>query len=182
MRVLLVFLAVATARAAAEADLLKQIDGLTSSTFGFWQRHGLDAEYGGFHGTLSRDGTPIRPTKKGLVQTARHLWAFSAYHQQHGGTPAADMAASAYSFLTTHLLDAPSSMFHWSVSRDGTQVVDGRKVLYGQWFAIYGISKYAEVFGNGAAKEAARACLDAMDAAYHNSTTGGCAHVAMGRC
>lgn len=181
MRLLLVFLAVATARAAAPVDLRGQINGLASTTFGFWQRHGLDTQHGGFHGTLGRDGTPLKPTKKGLVQTARHLWAFSAYHQQHGSTSptntsspsAADMAAAAYSFLTRHLLHAPSNMFHWSVSRDGTKVVDGRKVLYGQWFAVYGLSKYAEVFGSMAAKKAARACLDAVEAAYHNKTTGG---------
>lgn len=60
------------------ADLKSQIKQdigfLKSNVFSFWQQHGLDSEFGGFHGTLDRTGSPVSSTEKGLVQQARHTW------------------------------------------------------------------------------------------------------------
>ena len=38
------------------------------NVFQFWLQHGPDQQYGGFHGTLDRQGSPISPTNKTLVQ------------------------------------------------------------------------------------------------------------------
>lgn len=40
---------------------------LASNVFSFWQQHGLDSEYGGFHGTLDRAGTAVAPTSNLLA-------------------------------------------------------------------------------------------------------------------
>lgn len=42
--------------------------------YDFWQQHGPDEQFGGFHGTLDLSGTPVAPTYKGIVQEARHVW------------------------------------------------------------------------------------------------------------
>jgi hypothetical protein len=55
-------------------ELVQDIAALRSGEYGFWTCHGLDAQHGGFHGTVSRDGTPIKPDAKGLVQQTRHIW------------------------------------------------------------------------------------------------------------
>jgi mannose/cellobiose epimerase-like protein (N-acyl-D-glucosamine 2-epimerase family) len=47
---------------------------LGSCCLSFWQQHGLDSEFGGFHGTLDRAGTPVSPTNKGLIEQTRHIW------------------------------------------------------------------------------------------------------------
>ncbi|KAF8072807.1 Cellobiose 2-epimerase [Scenedesmus sp. PABB004] len=67
-----------------QADLLAQVRGdvaaLRESVHGFWACHGLDEpRFGGFRGTLSLDGAPTPPEEKGLVQQARHAWAFATY-------------------------------------------------------------------------------------------------------
>lgn len=44
------------------------IADMRKSLFQFWLQHGPDEQYGGFHGTVDRQGSPISPTNKTLVQ------------------------------------------------------------------------------------------------------------------
>lgn len=60
--------------AISKESIVDGINSLIDNVFSFWQRFGLDAEHGGFHGTLDRAGAAVTPTSKGLVQQARHLW------------------------------------------------------------------------------------------------------------
>jgi hypothetical protein len=55
-------------------SILQDIGLLKANVFSFWQRHGLDPQHGGFHGTLDLAGAAVDPTSKGLVQQARHQW------------------------------------------------------------------------------------------------------------
>src|SRR5581483_10323113 len=70
------------ALAARLAGLRARLDALGRETFAFWQAHGPDAQHGGFYGTLDRRGDSVAPTDKGLIQTARHLWAMSTWYQR----------------------------------------------------------------------------------------------------
>jgi hypothetical protein len=56
------------------ADTLKDLAAIRRSVYNFWACNGLDAAYGGFYGTLLRDGSPTAPEEKGLVQGTRHAW------------------------------------------------------------------------------------------------------------
>jgi mannobiose 2-epimerase len=159
------------------AAILQDLDSLTKSTFEFWQQHGLDAKYGGIHSTLDKAGQSIEPENKGIVQTARHVYAFSIYHKYHpnqSGSPSPkEMADSAYEFLMSNHLDKDSGLFHWMATREG-DVFQDNKVLYGQWFAIYALSTYADVFSSQEALEAALACFQGMDkAGWHDPISGG---------
>lgn len=64
----------------AAGSVLDDIHYIRQQIHSFWQRHGPDVRYGGFHGTLDRSGAAILPTAKDLVQETRHIWcACSAY-------------------------------------------------------------------------------------------------------
>lgn len=68
----------AAAQAATSLQLLgairADVDFLRTNVWRFWARHGLDQQHGGFHATLSRNGSAVAPTDKGLVQQTRHAW------------------------------------------------------------------------------------------------------------
>lgn len=67
---------------------IELVDAMAADMLAFWATHGPDLSYGGYHPTLARDGAPIEPSMKGLVQHSRHLWAFSAIHQAQLTSPA----------------------------------------------------------------------------------------------
>ncbi|KAL4440589.1 hypothetical protein ABPG75_003590 [Micractinium tetrahymenae] len=69
--------------------------------------------------------------------------------------------------------DAGEGQFAWEVSRDGSKVVHPEKVLYGQAFAILGLSRYARAAGNGAAADLAWQVFSSVDAARHDPQLGG---------
>ena len=56
------------------ADTIKDLAAIRRSVYNFWACNGLDEAYGGFHGTLQRDGSSTAPADKGLVQGTRHAW------------------------------------------------------------------------------------------------------------
>jgi hypothetical protein len=49
-----------------------------------------------------------------------------------GMPSSAEMAKSAYQFVTAHM-SRPDGLFNWLVSREGSTVVQNNIVLYGQW-------------------------------------------------
>ncbi|EFJ52481.1 hypothetical protein VOLCADRAFT_86621 [Volvox carteri f. nagariensis] len=63
-----------------ESDVLALARELFIEMHCFWSNFGPDNRYGGFYATLGRQGNPIQPTAKGVVQQARHLYFFSAHH------------------------------------------------------------------------------------------------------
>ncbi|WIA09790.1 hypothetical protein OEZ85_009165 [Tetradesmus obliquus] len=230
------------------ADTLTDLAAIRRSVYHFWACNGLDEAYGGFHGTLQRDGSPTPPADKGLVQGTRHAWAFSTFHL-HGyrhaeagskrsstcsahaplqdvveaGSTAAErpsaaaaavygqtstgqsdddstagagqpplegdeatmlghkqrrptsqqLARSAFEFVVSSLLLPDTGLLAWMASRNGSSILQDNTVLYGQWFVLYGFSQYYAAFGDVRAQQYALDCFAAVDAAWHNSSTGG---------
>src|SRR5262249_35593116 len=75
-------------------------------------------------------------------------------------------------FLIEHFHDAASHEFVFTVSDTG-QVVDAKKVLYAEAFAIYALSEYARVFNVPEAARYALDCFHAIDARAHDAELGG---------
>lgn len=146
-----------------------RLEALGIGIMDFWQQHGLDEERGGIHGFHDRKGAPKLDANKGLIQQARHLWSFSTWYMRREKTPGVKaIAESIYEFLTRHFLDRDGEFFY-SVSRDGKTVVDDKKLLYAQSFAIYGLAAYAEAFGDVKATDLALACFDSIDRRAHDA-------------
>lgn len=136
--------------AALKAQIKGDVASIKANVFSFWQQHGLDSDFGGFHGTLTRAGAATSPTTKGIIQQARHMFAFSLFHQAgySAGSPTPQqMAQSAYGFVTQHMRDPDSGLWYTSVSREG-RPADTNKSMYGQWFAIYGL-RWVKDLGGG---------------------------------
>lgn len=44
------------------------VTDMSKSVFEFWLMHGPDTQFGGFHATLDRQGNPVNPTSKTIIQ------------------------------------------------------------------------------------------------------------------
>lgn len=119
----------------------------------FWKTKGPDGTDGSFASNHGPDGnkatvTPdALPTSTGVgekttVQQARHLWFFStiAQHDPSKKTEALKIAANLFGYLKGN--PPRTTPFPYSLSRTPA---DTRINLFTLWFAIYGISAYANV-------------------------------------
>ncbi|HAQ57215.1 MAG TPA: hypothetical protein DCR44_07475 [Acholeplasmatales bacterium] len=101
----------------------------------------LDHECGGFYGHVGADLRVARNADKGLVQQARHLYAFSRLENHYRDGRFLPFAEASYRFLTEKLADPVHGGYWWIVKRNG-KPVDRRKVIYGQGFAVYALAEY----------------------------------------
>jgi mannobiose 2-epimerase len=147
---------------------------LAGRTSAFWFEHGPDAQFGGFYGTLSRQGSSIAPEDKGLIQQARHLWMLSTWYERRG--PSAQLAALArqqYAFLRDSFVDGADGAFVYKVSRDGSRVVDARKQMFAESYALYALSTYGRALAEPEATALALARFTSIDASRHDALNGG---------
>jgi mannobiose 2-epimerase len=145
---------------------------LAADSVRFWREHGVDRELGGFHGTLSRRGDPVAPTDKSLVQQARHTWTFSMWYERREPVVAVrEIADHGYRFLA-HFRDERDGEFVYKVSREG-KLVDPKKQLYPESFAIYALAEYGRVFSHHEALAQAMKCFRAIDGRAHDAEYGG---------
>jgi cellobiose epimerase len=147
---------------------------LAERTVSFWLSHGPDTVSGGFYGTLDRQGNPIAPEEKGLIQQSRQLWMLSTWYERRLAAPAVrELAEQQYTFLRRSFLDAADGAFVYRVSRDGLRVVDGKKQLFAESYAIYALATYGRVFGDAEATALALARFESIDATRHDAVNGG---------
>lgn len=133
-------------RAKQQSDIVP----LLQDAFTFWLKYGPDKQYGGFHGTLDRQGNPMSPTNKMIVQQSRHLWAFSSLlmaKPETWGFKSSEVRAAAdtaYRFMRDNMLrDVDGGkLFVYEAARNG-KVANSSINTYGNAFAIYGLATYA---------------------------------------
>ena len=118
----------------------------------YWQLHMPDHQYGGFLGGLDNDNQPILGAPKGSVLHARILWTFSEAHRFSNNPSLQEIADRAYTYLSGPFTDPEYGGVFWSLTPDG-QVLDTRKQVYAQAFALYGIAAYYAVKGLPAVRE-----------------------------
>jgi cellobiose epimerase len=154
--------------------LSERLAPLARRTVDFWLEHGPDTTFGGFHGTLDREGDPIAPEDKGLIQEVRHLWMLSTWYERREPSIAIErLADSTYTFVRRSFVDATDGAFVFKVSRDGTRVVDAKKQLFAESYAIYAFATYGRVFAVPEAIELALARFTSIDTQRHDATFGG---------
>ncbi len=138
----------------------------------FWIDHAIDRQYGGMIGWLDRQGNPIPPGTKSLVQQTRVVWTFSAAYERYPQPVYKDVATHTLKFLREKMWDAKRGGFYWLVERDG-RVKDDKKHLYGQSFAVYGLAEYARVFNDARARQEALKLFQLIDRKAHDDVQGG---------
>lgn len=83
------------------------------------------------------------------------------------------LARSAFEFVVSSMRLPDTGLLAWMASMNGSSILQDNTVLYGQWFVLYGFSQYYAAFGDVRAQQYALDCFAAVDAAWHNSSTGG---------
>jgi len=140
---------------------------LTDGIMPFWVEHAPDIRNGGFYGTLDRQGAAADSFPKGLVQHARFLWSFSAAYSLDPRPVYREMADRALDFLCEHFYDAAGLGWYYLVSAQGLPL-NKQKHLYGQSFAIYGLSEYFLAFGRQEALDLALETFGVIDRFGHD--------------
>lgn len=118
----------------------QQLEEELQAILNWWMRYAKDEARGGFYGSVSDVNEPNRVASKGLVLHARAVWTFAAAYRHTGVQQYLAEAEAAFCFLESAFLDKINGGFYWSVDADG-RVLDGKKQVYGQAFAIYGLSE-----------------------------------------
>jgi len=150
----------AAMRAELEGDILP-----------FWLPY-VDAARGGFYGLVTNDGEYDRGAKKGLVMHARFLWAYSAAYRRYAEPSWRDAARVAFDFLRGPLRDLEGGGFWWVVDASGRPERE-EKLVYGQAFAIYGLSEYYAATGDLEALELALGTWALLERAARDPLAGG---------
>jgi mannobiose 2-epimerase len=145
---------------------------LQKDVLGFWLMYGPDLEYGGFHGQINRIGKPDPAAEKSLVLESRIVWTFAAAYRDFPRDEYRKAAKDAFDFMEQHLWDREHGGWFWSVSRSGG-MLDGKKHLYGQSFAIYAMAEYYRAFGDKKALDRAMEDFGLMEKHAHDQKYGG---------
>ncbi|MCA0293892.1 MAG: AGE family epimerase/isomerase [Actinobacteria bacterium] len=135
-------------RAAVDRDALaaRVRAELTGNVLPFWADVAVDHVRGGVHGRVEDDLTVDDSADRTAVLCARVLWAFAASARVLDDSAHLVTAAAAYDYLVAHFLDPVHGGVFWSVDADGA-VVDDRKQVYAQAFAVYALAEYARASG-----------------------------------
>jgi mannobiose 2-epimerase len=125
-----------------ESIFLAQLQSeLTENILPFWLKYGRDTGSGGFYAYLDNDLCGNRLVPRSVVMTARHLWTYSAAFRLLDDRRWLEAADYAYQYLQSYW-DWVFGGMYWTIDVNGGPS-DTRKQIYGQAFAIYGMSEYA---------------------------------------
>ncbi|NIK80253.1 mannobiose 2-epimerase [Paenibacillus castaneae] len=127
---------------------------LESNILGFWMKHTVDEQNGGFYGFISRDLTVNPEAGKSLVLNTRILWTFASAYRILGNEQYLKIADRAYNYVKKHFIDNEFGGLYWMVDAAGSPL-ETKKQVYGQAFAIYAFSEYYRATGNEAALQQA---------------------------
>lgn len=145
---------------------------LCSNIIPFWYRV-VDRESGGYNLNHDLEGNPLGKGTRMIVTQARMLWYFSMlYRKGWAGKEALEAAEHGFSFLCDKMYDREYGGFFWEVDHTG-RVLRDFKHLYGQAFALYGISEYALASGSGEARNLAGELFELLDSRAHDNEYGG---------
>lgn len=113
----------------------------------WWMTFTVDPKNGGFYGKIDSNNKVVPNAPKGLVLNARILYTFSSAYLLTGNREELLMADRAFTYLSTYFLDPEAGGFYWSVDEKGN-MLDGKKQVYGQAFAIYAFAEYYKATQN----------------------------------
>jgi len=119
-------------------------DELVSNILPFWMTKMIDSQNGGFYGRIDGSGHVYKEADKGCVLNTRILWTFSSAFRILNDPDYLKMAERAKDYLLGHFLDKEFGGVYWLVDYKGN-MKDGKKQIYAQAFAIYGLSEYYRV-------------------------------------
>jgi len=162
----------------ASAELAKEFEeSLAQMILRPWYPRIIDSAYGGYIADLEYDWTCSETSReKVLVQQSRHLWTTSFVHEYDPQMEEfLKYAAHGFRFMRDHMWDDDFGGFYYACTREGEPAgtYNGEKRIYGQAFALYGLSQYYAVSRDPDALDLAIKTFRWMEAGAHDPVYGG---------
>jgi cellobiose epimerase len=117
---------------------------LVSNILPFWMTKMIDTKDGGFLGRIDGYGRVQENADKGCVLNARILWTFSSAFRILKNPEYLKIAERSKNYLLNHFFDKEFGGVFWLLDHKG-KMKDGKKQIYAQAFAIYGLSEYYRI-------------------------------------
>ena len=128
---------------------------LINNILPFWMTRMIDNKNGGFLGRADGNGVLHEDADKGCVLNARILWTFSSAFRILKDPAYLGVAKRSMDFLLDKFFDRQNGGVFWLLDCHG-QVLDGKKQIYAQAFAIYALTEYYWATGDKVALGHAR--------------------------
>ncbi len=138
----------------------------------FWLKNARDRVHGGFHSFIGEDMSVSDAQPRGALLTSRILWTFSAAYRRYHDPEYLEMARWAYRDLLDNFQDKKAGGFFWTIRPDG-RPLDAHKQIYGQVFALYGLSEYYRATDEKEALQQAIAVYNLIEKRAHDAEHGG---------
>jgi cellobiose epimerase len=132
---------------------------LLNNILPFWSEKMIDDANGGFFGRIDGSGHVYKDADKGCVLNARILWTFSSAFRVLKSPDYLKTANRSKDYLLNHFFDNENGGVYWLLDHKG-QMKDGKKQIYAQAFAIYGLTEYFRVTGD-------KVCLERAIDLFH---------------
>ncbi len=145
---------------------------LTRGILPYWLTHTVDKTNGGFVGEVSSNNVPDPSAPKGSILHSRILWTFSAAYRGLGDEQYLEAASHAALFVRRRFVDKRYGGVYWMLDSAGN-VLDDRKHVYAQAFAIYALSEYHIATGSERELQCAIELFELIDRYAHDATHGG---------
>ena len=133
----------------------------------FWDRYGIDHQYGGFMCALDHDGTRVNENKFHWFQ-GRGIWVYSFLYNHFKKDPQyLEIAKKTKDFMLTYF---PQKDGTWAelVSREGKMLKPFNGDLFGMFFAAEGLQEYAFATGDDEARKTAVEMMKKLYAQLHD--------------
>ena len=142
-------------------DISGEIESELKRLVDIWYPRVIDEEYGGYLSRFSYNWRPKDPQDKMIVTQSRHLWTLSKLGEYFSSDqPYREYAANGFDFLKNQMWDEQYGGFYQLVNREGEPISNSdeeiRKTLYGNAFALYGLSAYYHFSKDSTALELAK--------------------------
>ncbi len=139
----------------------------------FWFQT-IDAENGGYILNHDIQGKRLPAPTKMIVSQSRMIWFFARLARA-GYHPEEHLAAAiqGFQFLKLKMWDPEEGGFFWEVDSTGNQVLKEKKHLYGQSFALYGLSELYRTSKKAEVLDLALALFETIDQHAYDQEYGG---------
>lgn len=144
---------------------------VTKHILPFWDKM-VDQEYGGFYGGMSKELELNKEGLKGGIAAARLLWSYARAYRYTGNPLHEEAMVHAYNFLVNKVLDETYGGIYWAMDYKG-EVLDERKHVYAQSFAIYALSEYVLATDSEEAKGIAIQLYELVEEVGYSHVYGG---------
>lgn len=139
----------------------------------FWTSRTADYVHGGYITHFDQYGNDTGEDEKSLIAQTRSVYTYASAHRAgYGNGELADLARHGVDYLLSHMWDEEHGGFYWMTNRKG-EVLNDRKIVYGQSFAIYCLSEYTLATGDERGIEYAQRVFDRLQKYAADTAHGG---------